>query len=187
MILQKNTWLIWPLWAIAAIIGFILGNFSGTPAFAFVPYIQWGLLATIQWGVWRLYAYPMRYWIPITLFGVFLGEMIKYIPGYFYFRELGPMFPFSLSLISNFYSFLIVSAIKGSLIGFSQWLLLRNSFYRTGWWVLANAFGFAAAKLVIWMLLLDGRSYVDLTSGLMFGVITGALLLLIVMNEKDIS
>jgi hypothetical protein len=72
----------------------------------------------------------------------------------------------------------------GAFAGIGQWLVLRKSVRRAGWWILSSIVGMTAAMAgfsVLWVGQSDGQSdyLVSALGGAMYGMITGIVLVLL--------
>jgi hypothetical protein len=76
-------------------------------------------------------------WVLSNLAGWAIGWSVGWQVGWTVFQGLGINEVFTL-----------IGALAGTIGGVIQWLLLRKQLYQAGWWIIANAFGWAAGMAI---------------------------------------
>lgn len=115
------------------------------------------LVGLIQWVVLRRTAKISSLWVLISSI-----EMTTIL----YFSEVAP----PIRWIQSF----ILQIMFGTIIGISQWFLMRKYFHHSGWWIIANCFGWFLG----WSLGLAGNS-LEYLIGSVASVFTGLTLLIL--------
>jgi|GEM_PF-1128631 len=132
-----------------------------------------GFSGVCQWIVLRRILSKANGWILLTMAGWATGLPMALWAGN---RAAQPLLhsPFSI-LHSSIVSSIALIAL-GALIGVGQWLILRHSVQRAGWWIVATAGGWGLALLV-------GRGFGSAAlfgAGALIGAATGTALVLLV-------
>ncbi|MFN6513130.1 MAG: hypothetical protein RMY29_001345 [Nostoc sp. CreGUA01] len=92
----------------------------------------------------------------------------------------------------------VVGVVAGTSLGMIQWLVLRRSLFRTGWWVLANTLGATIPIILVFPLheALDSPSFGSLSLGFflpfavyfaVFGAITGGALVWLMRTQPAVK
>ena len=94
-----------------------------------------------------------------------------------------------VDIASSFAAFILYSGVIGLLIGSLQWLILRRRINHAGWWIfilIAGRMVSAVFVIVIVTLFRSTMFYIDLLSPLLYGALTGAgLIALLVQSSKE--
>ncbi len=176
---ERVEWKVWPLWLGANLLGWTvgqvfyqsLGRFWNQWPLALALGIAALLLMGLALGALQalvlLRRVPGVYaWVLATGLGVLVG---LFAGVYFLLLFLKQPGPFD-------WSGLVQGALLGLALGFAQWLVLRRSLRRAGWWVPANvlawSLGFLAAFLAAGAA--TGTAATAL-SGAITGAVAGAL------------
>jgi hypothetical protein len=182
----RRFWLRWVLFTILGysvgylagfVLGFLLGNVTlGVGIGAGVGFMQW--VATrrfIKLSVW---------WVVANILGLTaclgLYAVVHNIWGY----------PFHLGWPSGVLGWVLAFLVGGILIGLWQHLILRNYVYRSGWWVLVCAVGWALSvfglaippdmslrNLPFLVLILRNAMLAPAVAGVILGTLTGISIL----------
>ena len=175
-------WKFWSLWVVLTIAGGFVGNLisetigwgrqdvSGdVGTFYFMLYN--GTLALVvcaaQWILLRNHFSKSFWWVLAGTFGRFFGVLIGYIAIITIIVQFDPP--------SGIWQFYLFSTLRGTILGISQWLFLRQQRTQTGWWVLASAIGWT-----IGLILIDSSQDELIRSGVDYalaGIITGAVMI----------
>ncbi len=149
-------WALWFQWIMATTVGWLLGRFL-LPNLAFVVI---GLaLAVLQWLILQYRLKGSRWWLIATALGWTFGSVFIMV---------------ALPGVGDFTAGVII----GASTGFSQWLILRQEVYFSGWWIVIN--------IVAWT---TGLAFLPgiLLTGVMPGAITGLALVLLLHYPKHMN
>jgi hypothetical protein len=102
--------------------------------YTFIPIVGF-LTGVLQYGLLRRYLPRMGWWVLATTGGWLLGVLLIIIPSWLNWTDG------SLNLDFAFIA-------MGLAIGVGQWLLLRRSLSRAGWWIGANVVGWGLLALI---------------------------------------
>lgn len=196
-LLRRDSWTLWEWWVLATIVGeFIgIGMIAVTSAIAshlttvntvallhIVGALEGIALGLAQWLVLRRYVKHVGWWILATMIGAIAAWLI------------GLQVTVILILIFSKSAFVTTSAALlkavfglgvwvGTVLGFSQWLVLRTHVRRGALWIVANAFAWGVGLLVAWVgatLVNPGElrfeiALVGIATGVTIGVVVGAI------------
>jgi len=189
---EKNRigWKFWGLWVALTIAGGFVGNFisdaigwgrqdvSGDVG-TFFFMLDNGALALVvcaaQWILLRNHFSKSFWWVLAGTFGRFFGVLIGYIAIITIIVQFDPP--------SGIWQFYLFSTLRGTILGISQWLFLRQQRTRTGWWVLASAIGWT-----IGLILIDSSQDELIRSGVDYalaGIITGSVMVWILRQPNS--
>ena len=175
----------WVVWVVVTCLGWILAS-AGTLARAIVfggasaPVLA---LVLLQWAALRQWIPGAWWWIPATLAGRIMGPPVA--SAFFAVMDLAVSRRGPRTLVEVIVGF----AIIGAVIGAMQWLVLRRTLPRAGWWVAASTLAWASAEITAAGAadLVDGLANLTgpaawyaafwTTNGLVHGVVTGTALL----------
>jgi predicted Ser/Thr protein kinase len=136
--------------------------------------------AVLQWLILRKRIYGIGlWWILVTAVGSFVG-LFAVLAG------MGDLGGSNLSLV-------LVFAASGALMGWMQYLVLRQRVYNAGSWVLANVFGAGIAGIIPIVFAIfgadSGMIYVMTFSiGIpIYGVITGRAMIKLLRHPKQLN
>ncbi|MDZ8240894.1 MAG: serine/threonine-protein kinase [Nostoc sp. ChiQUE01a] len=135
-------WSFWKKWVLVntavGVVGFTVGFpvwnavlRANNVVMAFVLFgtLSCGLLGVMQWLMLRRLV-SCKWWVLATVLGITIGFLLAYAVGYAV-----------VGLGSVVVVAVVLYAVGGTSLGMIQWLVLRRSLSRTGWWVLANTVG----------------------------------------------
>jgi hypothetical protein len=161
---QRNTKWFWLEWVLAIVVGYAVGTLVILPwmvtfAYAAQPALLTGLvggavlgvvLGGAQWLVlWRHARWVNGWWVPASIAGGMLGLGLG--------MELADMLTLpSLGVVTRGAALPVIAwqaalraGVTGALVGLglggAQWLVLRRSIHRAGWWIIANGLGWLAS------------------------------------------
>ncbi len=143
---SRPGWRLWFLWFMAGAIGWgwsmDAGLFGVSPRFEILPslpalgvprYINVVvgaiLVGVLQWLVLRRYLRGSVRWIPASLGAAGVGALVM----------------FGVGAMDADLGLLIGAGLFGTLLGVTQWLVLRGQVASAGWWVLASTVGWIVA------------------------------------------
>jgi len=135
------------------------------------------LISLAQWIILRKYSIRLYKWSIVTIFGYMISILL-----------LGVLQLEVYNLSSVFLHSLIVAVV----LGFMQFLVLRQKFIKSGYWIIAIFLAWFFMDLITMLLFKDIRPRENLlfivvngVNGLIFGSITGIFLIrLIQLNEQ---
>jgi hypothetical protein len=182
----------WPRWIAVSVVAWMggLAVVAEAPAFELgvvrsgstSDYTGWGVawavllggllcgatLGSIQWLLLQGHRVPATWWVLASTAGFALGYAVVWALGGAGYGEAygNHALPHSLDGAG-----LPGGALLGALLGAAQWSVLRRSVARAGWWVPANAVGFAAG----WALA-AATSVGDVLAHFVGGALLGAVL-----------
>ena len=140
-----------------------------------------GFLAMCQWLFLGLRVTGWAAWLAATMLGFLVGDL-----GYRAFESLIS----SSNDVGELTTLVVFFAAIGVCIGVGQWLLLRRSFPHAGWWIPANAIGWAGGglSLIVVQLVVQAEPpqmafYASL--GIITGVVTGLCLVWLWRARND--
>jgi hypothetical protein len=181
---ERAGWKLWLLWLGANLLGWTvgqvfyqsLGGFWNQWPLALILGIAALLLMGLALGALQalvlLHRLPGVYaWVLATGLGVLVGLFAGI---YFLLLYMNAPGPFDWSGLAQ-------GALLGLALGFAQWLVLRRSVQRAGWWVLVNvlawSLGFLAAFLVTGAAVgTAATTFSGAVTGLVSGALTGVAL-----------
>lgn len=82
----------------------------------------------------------------------------------------------------------LIFACAGLLIGLLQWTILRKHFHRSVYWIIASALGWGICVLIIFLfglIIKEIAVFTFLLGALLYGVITGAVLMWIMQKKPE--
>jgi len=104
--------------------------------YVFVPIVSL-LTGVMQYGLLRRFLPRMGWWVLATFAGWLLGFLLIALPSRLRWID-PPLMNLDLILI-----------IMGFAIGVTQWLVLRRTLTRAGWWIVANILGWVLLGWII--------------------------------------
>jgi hypothetical protein len=111
-------WILWLKWILASTLGWVIGWTMGGE-------ITLGVVIGVMQGI---VLYPLvaqaGWWILASAVGWAVGQMLMVM-----------IFPTEVGVMAG--------AFLGAMLGLSQWLMLRQWFYRAGWWIVMSTLGWA--------------------------------------------
>ncbi len=140
------------------------------------------LLAIAQWVVIRRYIYHAGWWAIVSSVGAMASLILSAfvgirgeVSGTFLSKALGAE-PVMTEI--RLVTMALTGPVGGGLLGCAQWLVLRCSVQRAGWWVVASATGGLVGILVgngvFWLVgIPHGIGAAGSCIGLLYGIITG--------------
>jgi hypothetical protein len=175
--IKKLRWSFLPLWIMATAIGYAGGGkisawVDNSLKGDFVVFLSFAVMsmaiAVAQWLVIRRYIRGLG-WLWMTLIGGTLGGL------------LSSWASFQLAITyGDAVDFLVVyGCLRGLTTGFAQWFLLKQSFKRSGWWVIGTTASWYVSVLVGSLLIQKLGYFLTLTIGAIYGLLTGIILLLL--------
>jgi hypothetical protein len=111
----------------------------------------------VGWGFWVA-------WFLASIMGFGMGSLIGMNVSYAVLPGMGITEEFGVAHLVMF------GTVLGAMSGFLQWVVLREKVARVGWWVLANALGFAIAGGTLGAIGINDN-YV--TAGILFTTVFG--------------
>jgi hypothetical protein len=208
---QPNQWSSWGLWerwilattiaeilglAIAAFVGMTIsriGYIQGT--FTLVGTLEGIILGFAQWLVVRRYIHHSTRWIIATviggLFAWFTGLTISVLMALIYAGVSD-----ATRTLAFFKGLFLLGAALGTILGFCQWLVIKNQIRKSVLWIVANALAWALALFIAYL----GAGMVEesfslrsalLTAvtgtamGAVIGGITGTVLVYLIKASKN--
>jgi hypothetical protein len=149
-------WPTWMQWWLASVAGIGLGiavsmgivllvhNLVGGLAEDRVPtmlFLSAGI-GLAQWFVLRRRLRGAGWWVPASIAGWTVGDLLA--------RRLNLLMRSAAGMATDFGGGALVQALcTGTLLGVLQWLVLRRSLPRTGWWIVAAVAGPSILPLVM--------------------------------------
>jgi hypothetical protein len=184
---QWNSWGLWERWILATSIAQIIGlAIIGIVSIAVshVGYIQGTLtligtlegiiLGFAQWLVLRRYIHHSTRWIIATviggLFAWFIGLTITALMALVYAGVSD-----EAQILGFFKGLFLLGAALGTVLGFCQWLVIKNQIRRSMWWIVANAVAWALGLFIAYL----GAGIVEGSFSLrtaLFTVLTGTVM-----------
>jgi hypothetical protein len=174
-------WSTWFLWVFACTAGTVVGGLTSVALEVYVlkdmlevaaAAISWAVFGAIvgmmQWLLLRLRTDRAGWWVLISALGLALCSPIR--P--FVLLSANPLDWVDFFITFGLVGSVTVGAIIGTVIGATQWLVLRKWLHRAGWWVLASVVGLAVCAAVFDIVGLS----VFVTVGYFFGTITSVAL-----------
>lgn len=160
---QWNSWGLWERWILATSIAQIIGlAIIGVVSIAVshVGYIQgtFTLIGTLfgivlgfaQWLVLRRYIHHSTRWIIATvvggLFAWFTGLTITGLMALVYAGVSD-----EAKILGFFKGLFLLGGGLGTVLGFCQWLVIKNQIRRSMWWIAANAVAWALGLFIAYL------------------------------------
>lgn len=157
---QWSSWGLWQRWilvtSIAEILGLtIVGIVSMTlsrvshiqGSFTLIGTLEGIILGFSQWLVLRHYIHHSNRWIIATviggLFAWFTGLTISALMALVYAGVAEPT-----KTLDFFRGLFLLGAGLGTVLGFCQWLVIKNQIRRAIWWIFANAIAWAFGLII---------------------------------------
>jgi hypothetical protein len=181
---QWSSWGLWERWilatsiaeivglAIAAVVSITVsrvGYIQGT--FTLVGTLEGIILGFAQWLVLRRYIHHSTRWIIATvvggLFAWFTGLTISALMAFVYAGVSD-----ATRILGFFKGLFLLGAALGTILGFCQWLVIKNQIRFSMWWIVANAVAWALGLFIAYL----GAGMVEETFSLrtaLFTVVTG--------------
>jgi uncharacterized integral membrane protein len=193
---QKQTgWNFWIWWVVLTIIGGVVGSYVAdrlslgmlnwpTDMGILLSMVGSGVFAlavsTAQWFLLRRLFSKSGWWIVAGTFGRAFGVLI------------GSMLLVTISsqigLQAGFWSTSFYLAIRGAIVGVSQWLVLKQWRVKAGWWILGEAVAWMLGSILLDLLIPPTANtpviISDLIQGAIAGAITGAVMIWILRQPS---
>jgi hypothetical protein len=179
---QWNSWGLWERWIFAtsiaeilgiAIVGVVsiavsrFGYIQGT--FTLVGTLEGIILGFAQWLILRRYIHHSTRWIIATV----IGGLFAWFTGLTISALMAIVFA-SASDTTKTLIFLkglvLLGAFLGTIIGFCQWLVIKNQIRFSMWWIVANAIAWALGLFIAYL----GAGLVEESFTLRTALITAA-------------
>ena len=148
--IKKSDFALWGWWVLAAILGravyYFIENSFDLPVLIAAGLISGLTRALPQWAVLANRLRRADLWATATFLGVSANAVLI-----FYAQDRIQTAYVSIdggSMLSFFVFFPLLHAAQNALIGFFQWVALRNEVHRAGHWVWGAALGGAVSSLV---------------------------------------
>jgi hypothetical protein len=160
---QWSSWGLWERWILAtsiaqiiglAIVGIVsivvshVGYIQGT--FTLIGTLEGIILGFAQWLVLRRYIHHSTRWIIATvvggLFAWFTGLTITALMALVYAGVSD-----EAKILGFFKGLFLLGAGNGTVLGFCQWLVIKNQIRRSIWWIIANAVAWALGLFVAYL------------------------------------
>lgn len=157
---------------LAGFLGKVIAGIMGEPALFFVPGgwivvnggVVGGTLGLIQWFILRQHIPQAWWWVLASLVGWLATAFV--------------VFGASESLI--FLGLPLV--VGGAVLGTAQWLVLRQTFAKAGWWLLATIMGLGIGWHAVWI---TGFGWLSLiVGGAVYAVITGLVIVWLLQRRS---
>ncbi|ELS32127.1 MULTISPECIES: hypothetical protein [Pseudanabaena] len=124
-------------------------------------------IALAQWLVLRKRILGMG-WLWATLVGGTLGGVFSSWASFWLAVTYGD----AVDLLA------VYACLRGLSIGFAQWMILKHSFRRSGWWVVGTTFSWYLSVMIGSQLMQILGYFLTLLVGAIYGLLTGSVLLL---------
>lgn len=111
----------------------------------------------VGWGFWLA-------WFLASIMGFGVGSLIGMSVSYALLSGMGITEEFGVAHL------IIFGTVLGAMSGFLQWTVLREKVAQAGWWVLANALGFAIAGGTLGAIGINENYF---TAGILFTAVFG--------------
>ena len=174
-----------PLWIVATAISYagggkisalvtdyITGNLGVFLSFAVMSIA----IAVAQWLVIRRHIRGMG-WLWMTFLGGSVGGSLSSWASF----QLAITYGDAVDLIAMY------GCMRGLTTGFAQWFLLRQSFKRSGWWIIGTTASWYVSIMVGVLLMQTLGNFLTLTVGAIYGLLTGIILLLLFRDRIQTS
>ncbi len=181
--IRKLNWSFLPLWVIATAISYAVGGRIS----AFVTdYITGDLgvflsftvmsmaIALAQWLVIRRYILGMG-WLWTTLIGGSVGGFLSSWASF----QLAISYGDAVDLLT------IYTCLRGLSTGLMQWVLIKQYFRRSEWWIVGSTASWYIGVMVGLSLVEKLGYFLTLAIGAIYGLLTGCVLL-VLFSRKDI-
>ncbi|PZU97054.1 MAG: hypothetical protein DCE90_07920 [Pseudanabaena sp.] len=177
---QKLHWNFLPLWIVTTAFSYAIGGRVS----AFVTdwimgdlgvWLSFGLMslaiAFSQWLVIRKYIVGFS-WFWATLIGGTVGGSVSSWASF----QLAITYGDALDLV------VVYACLRGLSVGVMQWIILKQYFRRSEWWIVVSTASWYGGVWVGWLLINKLGYFLTLTIGAIYGLLTGIALLLMFRN-----
>jgi hypothetical protein len=200
-------WRVWHRWVAYTMAGYLVSGvvitavprrIPGGFASAFIAgLVGLAIVGLLQWLILRHWAHGLRWWswVLATVLGQLAGTSLVTIAvvGSLVTGALGGIGAQLGGHAIQLATKLMTGALLGGVEGFAQWLVLRRYLRAASWWImavmLAEAVAAASSLLIGRGAALGGLvalAITRLTSGLIVGAITGAVLVRLLRERREI-
>jgi hypothetical protein len=136
------------------------------------------VVGALQWLMVRKYLRRHGFWIPASIVGWGIGIPFGAVSGLAVATAFGAQFSRSADA-SLLLAVIIGASLAGLAVAFPQWLVLRNSFRWTNWWMPVSAGLWVIGSGSVYALRLTGvaaGAVVIVLAGIIYGAVTGKLI-----------
>lgn len=180
--IKKLHWSFLPLWIIATSLSYagggkisasvtdlITNDFGVFLSFAVMSFA----IAVAQWLVIRRYIRGVG-WLWTTLVGGSVGGSLSSWASF----QLAVTYGDAVDLL------VIYACLRGFLTGFVQWMLIKNYFKRSGWWIVGTTASWYVCVMAgsLWIAKLG--YFLTLVVGAIYGLLTGCVLLALFWSRE---
>ncbi|BAZ10019.1 hypothetical protein NIES4071_18330 [Calothrix sp. NIES-4071] len=181
--------------AIVGVVSIIISHFGYIQgAFTLVGTLEGSILGFAQWLVIRRHIHHSTRWIIATviggLFAWFTGLTVSNVMAIVYAGVSD-----ANKILTFFKGLVLLGAFLGTILGFCQWLVIKNQIRFSMWWIVANAVAWSAGIFIGYL----GAGMVEedftlrtalvtvatgTTMGAVIGGITGIVLVFLLKSSK---
>jgi hypothetical protein len=175
IIIKKLHWSFLPLWIVATSISYA----GGGKISAFVTeLITGGFGVFLGFGVMSL-AIAVSQWLVIRRYIRGFGWLWTTLVGGAVGGSLSSWASFQLSITyGDAVDLLVIYAcLRGFSTGFVQWMLIRNYFKRSGWWIVGTTASWYVCVMTGSLLIIKLGYFLTLVVGAIYGLLTGCVFL----------